>query len=137
MRIYAAARLLTLRCLQACFRLKQCAVFFCELLLHATGGLIECCAPSHINNGKSACSKVSPVRHTVPGGSWESLPKRKVRFADKPEVKWQGERLEAPTRPVRSLFGHQPQALSRLEAATRPYQRSESFIVRFWLRKSV
>jgi hypothetical protein len=23
--------------------LKQCAVFFCELLLHATGGLIECC----------------------------------------------------------------------------------------------
>jgi hypothetical protein len=43
MHIYAAARLLTLRCLQACFRLKQCAVFFCELLLHATGGLIECC----------------------------------------------------------------------------------------------
>jgi hypothetical protein len=43
MRIYAAARLLTLRCLQACFRLKQCAVFFCELLLHATGSLIECC----------------------------------------------------------------------------------------------
>jgi putative transposase len=29
--IYAAARLLTLRCLKACFRLKQCAVFFCEL----------------------------------------------------------------------------------------------------------
>src|SRR5271157_1223780 len=26
---------------------------------------------------------------------------------------------------------------SRLEAATRPYQRPESFIVRFWLRKSV
>jgi hypothetical protein len=27
--------------------------------------------------------------------------------------------------------------LSRLEAATRPYQKPESFIVRFWLRKSV
>ena len=30
--------------------------------------------------------KVSRVRHMVPGGSRESLPKRKVRFADKPEV---------------------------------------------------
>jgi hypothetical protein len=86
--IYAAARLLTLRCLKACFRLKQCAVFFCELLLHATGGLIECCEarPSHFNNGKSACGKVSRVHHMVPGGSRESLPKSKVRFADKPHL---------------------------------------------------
>ncbi len=30
----------------------------------------------------SACGKVSRVRHMVPGGSRESLPKRKVRFAD-------------------------------------------------------
>ena len=30
----------------------------------------------------AACGKVSRVRHMVPGGSWESLPKRKVRFAD-------------------------------------------------------
>jgi len=86
--IYAAARLLTLRCLKACFRLKQCAVFFCELLLHATGGLIECCEarPSHFNNGKSACGKVSRVHHMVPGGSRESLPKSKVRFADNPHT---------------------------------------------------
>jgi hypothetical protein len=38
-----------------------------------------------IANGKSACGKVSRVRHMVPGGSWESLPKRKVRFADNTE----------------------------------------------------
>jgi hypothetical protein len=31
---------------------------------------------------KSACGKVSRVRHMVPGGSRESLPERKVRFAD-------------------------------------------------------
>ena len=37
----------------------------------------------------------------------------------------------------RSFFDHQPHTLSRLEAATRPYHRPESFIVRFWLRKSV
>jgi hypothetical protein len=30
--------------------------------------------------------KVSRLRHMVPGGSRESLPKRKVRFADHPEV---------------------------------------------------
>ena len=30
--------------------------------------------------------KVSRVRHMVPGGSRESLPKRKVRFADHPGV---------------------------------------------------
>jgi hypothetical protein len=41
------------------------------------------------------------------------------------------------TLPVRSFFEHQPHTLSRLEAATRPYHRPESFIVRFWLRKSV
>ena len=36
---------------------------------------------------KSACGKVSRVRHMVPGGSRESLPKRKVRFADnRPEA---------------------------------------------------
>ena len=35
-----------------------------------------------ISPGKSACGKVSRVRHMVPGGSRESLPKRKVRFAD-------------------------------------------------------
>jgi hypothetical protein len=40
-------------------------------------------------------------------------------------------------RAVRSFFDHQPHTLSRLDAATRPYQRPESFIVRFWLRKSV
>jgi hypothetical protein len=39
-----------------------------------------------ISNRKSACGKVSQVRHMVPGGSWESLPKRKVRFADHPEL---------------------------------------------------
>ena len=37
-----------------------------------------------ISPGKSACGKVSRVRHMVPGGSRESLPKRKVRFADQP-----------------------------------------------------
>ena len=41
------------------------------------------------------------------------------------------------TCPLRSFFDHLPHALSRLEAATRPYQRPESLIVRFWLRKSV
>jgi hypothetical protein len=30
----------------------------------------------------SACGKVSRLRHMGPGGSRESLPKRKVRFAD-------------------------------------------------------
>ena len=35
---------------------------------------------------KSACGKVSRVRHMVPGGSRESLPERKVRFADNPTV---------------------------------------------------
>jgi hypothetical protein len=59
------------------------------------------------------------------------------RFADKPGVKLQGDRLPVPTRAVRSFFDHQPHTLSRLEQATRPYQRPESFIVRFWLRKSV
>jgi hypothetical protein len=39
-----------------------------------------------ISPGKSACGKASRVRHMVPGGSRESLPKRKVRFADQPEV---------------------------------------------------
>jgi len=39
-----------------------------------------------IGNDKSACGKVSRVRHMVPGGSRESLPKRKVRFADRPEL---------------------------------------------------
>ena len=48
-----------------------------------------------------------------------------------------GGRLAVPTRAVRSFFDHQPHTLSRLEQATRPYQRPESFIVRFWLRKSV
>src|SRR6266700_1851302 len=38
---------------------------------------------------------------------------------------------------VRSFCDHQPHTSSRLEEATRPYQRPESFIVRFWLRKSV
>src|SRR5260370_37286741 len=33
---------------------------------------------------RPACGKVSRVPHMVPGGSRESLPKRKVRFADKP-----------------------------------------------------
>jgi hypothetical protein len=42
-----------------------------------------------ISLGKSAWQgfsggKVSRVRHMVPGGSRESLPKRKVRFADDP-----------------------------------------------------
>ena len=46
-------------------------------------------------------------------------------------------RLSLPTRPVCSFFDKQPHTLSRLEAATRPYQKPESFIVRFWLRKSV
>jgi hypothetical protein len=40
---------------------------------------------AQISPQKSACSKVSRVRHMVPGGSRESLPKRKVRFADQPE----------------------------------------------------
>jgi hypothetical protein len=44
-------------------------------------GLAKC----PIANGKSACGKVSRVRHMVPGGLWESLPKRKVRFADQPD----------------------------------------------------
>jgi hypothetical protein len=35
-----------------------------------------------ICNAKSACGKVSRIRHMVPGGSRESLPKRKARFAD-------------------------------------------------------
>src|ERR1700731_4702726 len=39
-----------------------------------------------IRNAKSACDKVSRIRHMVPGGSRESRPKRKVRFADHPEV---------------------------------------------------
>jgi hypothetical protein len=38
---------------------------------------------SQISLAKSACGKVSRVRHMVPGGSRESRPKRKVRFADK------------------------------------------------------
>src|SRR5258708_3611141 len=37
-----------------------------------------------ISPQKSACGKVSRVGHMVPGGSRESLPKRKVRFADQP-----------------------------------------------------
>jgi hypothetical protein len=40
-------------------------------------------------------------------------------------------------RAVGSLFDHQPHTSSRLEEATRPYQRPESLMVRFWLRKSV
>jgi hypothetical protein len=45
---------------------------------------------------KSACGKVSRVRHIVPGGSRESLPERKVRFADHPGViAWQLE-IETP-----------------------------------------
>ena len=39
-----------------------------------------------ISNDKSACGKASRVRHMVPGGSRESLPKSKVRFADHPGV---------------------------------------------------
>jgi hypothetical protein len=38
-----------------------------------------------ISNGKSACGKVSRVRHMVPGESRKSLPERKVRFADNTE----------------------------------------------------
>ena len=38
-----------------------------------------------ISPHKSACGKVSWVRHMVPGGSRESLPKRKVQFADYPD----------------------------------------------------
>jgi len=38
---------------------------------------------------KSDCGKVSRVRHMVPGGSRESLPERKVRLADQPEVESQ------------------------------------------------
>ena len=45
-------------------------------------GLLE----RRIKNEKSACGKVSRVRHMVPGGSRESLPKRKVRFADHPSA---------------------------------------------------
>ena len=39
-------------------------------------------------DGKSPMriGKVSRVRHLVPGGSRESLPKREVRFADYPGV---------------------------------------------------
>jgi len=35
---------------------------------------------------KSDSGKVSRVRHMVPGGSRESLPKRKVRLADQPDI---------------------------------------------------
>ena len=57
--------------------------------------------------------------------------------ADKLGIKWKGERLAVLTPPLRSFFDHQPHTLSRLEAATRAYHMPESFIVRFWLRKSV
>src|SRR5882762_2985480 len=47
--------------------------------------------PNHRDNDflpdqSSEVGKVSRVRHMVPGGSRESLPKRKVRFADKNEA---------------------------------------------------
>jgi hypothetical protein len=47
-----------------------------------------------ISPGKSACGKVSRVRHMVPGGSRKSLPKRKVRLADKPEIAEHKPRLQ-------------------------------------------
>jgi hypothetical protein len=50
--------------------------------------------------------KVSRVRHMVPGRSRESLPKRKVRFADHPgvtldSVKIESYRFSLPIRSVR------------------------------------
>src|SRR6266702_5762450 len=56
-----------------------------------------------ISPGKSACGKVSRVRHMVPGGSRESLPKRKVRFADQPPRTRSA--APAPTRLKASLAG--------------------------------
>ena len=79
--------------------------------------------------------RFAPVRHRMSSVLSFALVRCVVRL---PECEKTARAPEGPTTlAVGSFFDPEPHTLSRLEAATRPYQSPESFIVRFWLRKSV